>query len=129
MMDHPGDDDAGETSAVKSKIQLMKPSDQEIATHEARGHYPYRVWCRALVALGGQTLTNDSGMNKTVYSWRAWTLGSPLVDRNQGREMTVQAEHDDLEHACAMQRRGGPDSDYGRVVEQTWLPRADQTMN
>ena len=44
MMGNPGDDDAGETSAVKSKIQPMKPSDQEIATHEARGHYPYRDW-------------------------------------------------------------------------------------
>ena len=32
----PGDDDVGETSAVKSKIQPMKPSDQDIATHEAR---------------------------------------------------------------------------------------------
>ena len=41
MMDNPGDDDAGETSAVKSKIQPMKPSDQEILAHEACGHYPY----------------------------------------------------------------------------------------
>ena len=35
-----------------------------------------------------------------------------------------QAEHDDLEHACPMQRCGGPGSNQGnsRVVEQTWLP-------
>ena len=39
-----GDENAGETSAVKSKIQPMKPSDQEIAEHEACGHYPYRDW-------------------------------------------------------------------------------------
>ena len=46
MIDNLGD--AGETSAVQSKIQPMKPSDQEIVTHEACGHYPYRDWCRAL---------------------------------------------------------------------------------
>ena len=49
MMDNPGADDAGETSAVKSKIQPMKPPDQEIATHETCGHYPCRDWCRACV--------------------------------------------------------------------------------
>ena len=49
LMDNLGDDDAGETSAVQSKTQPMKPSDQEIATHEACGHYPYRDWCRACV--------------------------------------------------------------------------------
>ena len=32
-----------------------------------------------LVALGGQTLTNDSVKNKTVYLWRAWTIGSSLM--------------------------------------------------
>ena len=31
----------------------MKPSDQEIATHEACGHYPYRDWCRACVCGAG----------------------------------------------------------------------------
>ena len=35
MMNHLGDDDAGETSAFKSKIQPMKPSDLWIAAHEA----------------------------------------------------------------------------------------------
>ena len=33
----------------------MKPSDQEIATHEACGHYPYRDWCRACVGGIGQS--------------------------------------------------------------------------
>ena len=55
MMDNPGDDDAVETSAVKSKIQPGKPSDQEIATHEASGHYPYRDWCRACVGGTGRS--------------------------------------------------------------------------
>ena len=44
MMDNLGDDDAGKTSAVKSKIRPMKPSHQKIATHVVM--YPYRDWCR-----------------------------------------------------------------------------------
>ena len=55
MADNPDDDDAGETSAVKSKIQAVKPSDQEIATNEAYGHYPYRDWCRACVGCTGRS--------------------------------------------------------------------------
>ena len=43
-MNRLGDDDAGETGAVKSKIQSMKPSDQQIATHETFGYNPYRDW-------------------------------------------------------------------------------------
>ena len=27
----------------------MKPSDQETATHDVCGHFPYRDWCRACV--------------------------------------------------------------------------------
>ena len=33
----------------------MKPSDQEIATHEACGHCPYRDWCRACVGGTGRS--------------------------------------------------------------------------
>ena len=33
MMDNPGDDDAGEISAIKSKIQPMRPSDQNSGEH------------------------------------------------------------------------------------------------
>ena len=33
----------------------MKPSDQEIATHEARGHHPYRDSCRACVGGTGRS--------------------------------------------------------------------------
>ena len=66
MMDNLVDDDAGETSAVRSQIQPVKPSDQEIATHEACGHCPYRDWYRACVGVTGRTLTNDGMKNKTV---------------------------------------------------------------
>ena len=55
MMDNHGDDDTGETSAVKSKSQPMGPLDQEIARHEACGHYPYRDWCRACVGSEGRS--------------------------------------------------------------------------
>ena len=55
IVDNPVDDDAGETGAVKSKIQPMTPSDQEIATHEACGHYPYRGWYRACVGGTGRS--------------------------------------------------------------------------
>ena len=33
----------------------MKPSDQEIATHEACGHYLYRDWCRTCVGGTGRS--------------------------------------------------------------------------
>ena len=57
-----------------------------------------------------------------VERWRWLHLGSHFV---VGVE--CQAEHDDLEDGCAMQRRGGPGSNQGngRVVEQTWLPGVD----
>ena len=81
MMDNPGDDDAGKTSAVKSKIQPLKPSDQQIATHEACGHYLYRDWCRACWwHWAVNTLTNDGMKNKTVCLCRAWTTGSSLTE-------------------------------------------------
>ena len=81
MMDNPGADDARETSAVKSNIQQMKPSDQEIAAHEACGHYPYRDWCRACVGvLGGLTVTNDGMKSRRVCLWQAWITGSSLTE-------------------------------------------------
>ena len=126
MMDNPGADDAGETSAVRSKIQPMKPSDQEMATHEACGHYPYRDWCR---------LCWWYLKSRTVCLWHAWITGSSLTVTTvstQGEPHSVpdgenQAEFDDLEHACSMQRCGRPGSNQGdgRVAEQTWLSRAD----
>ena len=55
MMDNPGDDGAEDTRALKSKIQPMKPSDQEVATHETCGYYLYRDWCRACVGGAGRS--------------------------------------------------------------------------
>ena len=55
MMDNPGAEDSGEMSAVRSKIQPMKLSDEEIATHEACGHCLYRDWCRACVGCTGRS--------------------------------------------------------------------------
>ena len=39
MMEDHADDDAGETSAAKSKSQPVKHSEQDIASPEACGHY------------------------------------------------------------------------------------------
>ena len=69
MMDNPGDDDAGGISAVKSKIQPMKPSDQEIATHEACVHYPYRDWCRACVGGAGRSDARKRPMASMDYGF------------------------------------------------------------
>ena len=43
------------TRVRRAKIQPMKPSDQEIAAHEACGHYPYRDWCRAYIGGTGRS--------------------------------------------------------------------------
>ena len=87
VMDNPGDEDAGETSAVKSKIQPMKPSDQEIATHEACGHYPYRDWCRACDGGTGRWDAHTRRHeNRTVCLWRAWIMGSSLMETTVGTQ-------------------------------------------
>ena len=86
MMDNPGDDDAGETSAINSKIQPPKPSNQEIATHEACGHYPYRDWCRACV---GRTGWSDA------HKRRHEEQNSLLVASMDHRFFT---DGDDVEH-------------------------------
>ena len=44
----------GEESSLKTKAQPLKPSAQEVASHEANGHYPYRSWCRACVGGAGR---------------------------------------------------------------------------
>ena len=48
------EDQAGEENALKTKRQPRRPSEQEIAAHEAGGHYPYRDWCRACVGGAGR---------------------------------------------------------------------------
>ena len=70
--DETGDDDAGETSAVKSKLQPMKPTDQEIDTHEACGHHPYRDWCRACVGVGAVRRSQTTAWRtKQYHTWEA----------------------------------------------------------
>ena len=49
------EDQAGEENALKTKRQPRRPSEQEIAAHEAEGHYPYRDWCRACVSGAGRS--------------------------------------------------------------------------
>ena len=49
------EDQAGEENALKAKRQPRRPSAQEIAAHEAGGHYPYRDWCRACVGGAGRS--------------------------------------------------------------------------
>jgi len=42
-------DELGEEGAIRTKRPPSTPSAQEVAAHEAGGHYPYRDWCRACV--------------------------------------------------------------------------------
>ena len=60
---------------MQSNRKFVKPSDQEIAEHEACGHCPCRDGIvLVLMARGGETLTNDSERNRTVFLWQAWVL-------------------------------------------------------
>ena len=69
MIDHPGDDDAGETSAVKSKnpttfashgIKILLHTKHVVTLHTAIGAV------LVLVAPGGRALTNDSGKRREM---------------------------------------------------------------
>ena len=96
----------------------MRPSDQEMATKHVVTVLTAIGAVLVLVALGGRTLTNDGTKNKTICLSRAWITGSSLMEttvstpkeplRFFGGES--QAEHNDVEHACAMERCGGPGS-------------------
>ena len=118
-------DDAGETSAVKSKIQLLKPSEQEIATHEACGHCPYRDGCRACVGGTGRSDArkcrheeqNSLPVASMDYGFFADGDDQGIHSVSGGES---QGEYYDLEHACPMQRCGGPGSNEGNG--QTWPP-------
>ena len=103
----------------------MKPSDLEIATHEAFGHRPYR---------DGAGRSAHKRQREEQTSLPVASMDYGLFTGGDDGEHTKgatpffggesQATHDDLEYACAMQRRGGPGSNHrnGRVVKQTWLP-------
>ena len=76
-MDNSGDDDAGKTGAVKTKIKPMShrvkrlpPTKRVVTIRIAIGA------ALVLGALGGQTLRNDGLKNKTMCLWRAWITGS-----------------------------------------------------
>ena len=126
MMDNHGDDDA-RTSAVKSKIQPMKPSDQEVATYEASAHCPYRDWCRACAGGAGRSdfhkrqREEQHGLLVASMDYGFFTDGqeptpkgdSEIQGSHSVRSGESEAEHHDLEHACAMQRREGPGSNQG----------------
>ena len=53
MMDHHGDDDAGETSAVKSKIEAHRI--KRLLHTGTCGNHPYRDWCRVSVGGAGRS--------------------------------------------------------------------------
>ena len=101
----------GETGAVKSTIQPIKPSYQEIGTH-TKHMITVRIAIGAalvLGALGGQTLTNDGMKNRTVLQKRSWITCSSLMETTvstQGSHSVFggenQAEYADLEHAFLM---------------------------
>ena len=88
VVDNLGDDDAGEMSAVRSKIQPIKPSDKEIATHEACGHYPYLDWCRACV---GGTWLSDAHK-------RQWETQHTLLTASMDYASLEATSRDDGEH-------------------------------
>ena len=88
MMDHPGDDDAGETSAVTSKIQPMKPSDQEMATKHVVTVLTAIGAVLVLVALGGRTLTIDD-IEEPSLLVACMAVGFSLMDRNLHRKVTA----------------------------------------
>ena len=141
-MDHHGDDDAGETSAVRSKMQSMKSSDQEIATYETCGHYPDRDWGRTHVNDAGQSESHKTKARRTQQypdgkHWQRilrWRTGLNIDRWRRDLQVshstfsdTCQVEHDDVEYTCEMQRRWEADSNQGncRVVEQTWRSGVD----
>ena len=49
------EDQAGEENVLKTRRQPRRPSEQEVAAHEAGGHYPYRDWCRACICGAGRS--------------------------------------------------------------------------
>ena len=88
MIDNAGDDEGGETSAVKSKIQPVNPSDQEIPAHEAFGHYPYRDWCRVCVGGAGRSRRSQTTARGTKKS----TCGKHGLQVLHGQELSPKCD-------------------------------------
>ena len=129
MMDNPGDHDVGEDqrSQINQRSRWIK---RLLPAREACGHYPYRDWCRACVGGTGLSDALKRGVkNKTVLLVASMDCGF-ITDGDDGEHSVPggesQAEHDDLEHACAMQRCGRPgiNQGNGRVVELTFCTRS-----
>ena len=104
----------------------MRPSDQEIVTHEASGHYPYRGWCRACVGGTGRSDAHKrrhEEQNSLPLASMDCGFFTDGDDGEHTRRATLflvvesQAEYDDLEHACPMQRCGGPGQQSRETVE------------
>ena len=112
---HHGDDDAGRTSAIKSKINQWSHrikrwphTRQVVIIHIAIGAV------LVLVALGGQTLANDGDRNETVCPWRAW-IKELFTDGDDGEHTKGAAPFQVVKvkpsmmiwsMLCAMQRNG-----------------------
>ena len=67
-MDNPGDDDASH------RIKRLLPTKHVVTIRIAIGA------ALVLVALGGQTLTNDGMKSRTVCLWQTWITGSSLTE-------------------------------------------------
>ena len=140
MLDRHGDDDAGETSAVKSKIE--NPANEAFGSRACytRSMWPLPVprlvpclccWIRAVrrsQTTVGRTRQSSCGKQRLWF----FTDGQEPMSKDDSENTKgatpfsgggSQAEHDDLEHTCAMQTRGGSGSNQGNglVVEQTSL--------
>ena len=94
----------------------MKPSAQEIAAHEASGHYPYRAWRRACV--GGRARADahraqDDEQNQlpvVSMDYGFFTDGDDKLDQAQASKaeipsgvipflvVKVKTGDDDLQH-------------------------------
>ena len=79
------EDQAGEENALKTKRQPRRPSEQEVAAHEAGGHDPYRDWCRACVGgADARTHTRDTVMSRMRFRSQRWTTHSSATSMSRG---------------------------------------------
>ena len=119
--DNPDGNDAGEISAVKSKIQPVKPSDHEMATHEACGHYPCRDWCRACVGGFGRSdarkrrLEEQNSLPVASMDYRFFTDGDESDTRRATPFLVVKIKPSMMMWSMPVQCKG---------VEDQATPRA-----
>ena len=127
MTDNPDGNDAGEISAVKSKIQPLKPSDHEIATHEACGHYPCRDWCRACVGCTGREdarkrrLEEQNSLPVASMDYRFFTDGDESDTRRATPFLVVKIKPSMMMWSMPVQCKSVED-------QATWPPRAESEI-